>query len=282
MIEFINTWLEPSLLAVLYSLLALLSGSVLMSLALPTWAWLKTAKVSIYGLILLLPCYLVNITLALTDSDWPNFAASAYLVIKQSNLGQMWLLMCVAVALAWFALLFSLKPQAQKIALLVAFWLCCLARAASGHAADTGLLSGDVWIHSLHIAAACTWFGIIVCYLGAMRYAQQQAHVHTATTHLSEIATLCLLAIILTGFADSLRIYQMASNFWQSLYVQVLATKLVLMLSAIALAGFNRLWVMPRLTQHTRTFYGVAALESLILVIILFLASFLGSLMPDA
>lgn len=282
MMAFIGTWLEPSLLAVLYGFLAVLSGSMLMSLALPTWAWLKTAKISIYGLSLLLSCYLMNITLALTDSDWPNFAASAYLVIKQSHLGQMWLLMCVAMALAWFALLFSLKPQAQKVALLLAFWLVCLARAASGHAADTGLLSGAVWIHSLHIAAACTWFGVIVCYLWIMRYTQQQAHVHTATTHLSEIATLCLLTIILTGFADSLRIYQMASNFWQSIYVQVLAAKLALMLSAIALAGVNRFWLMPHLTQHTRTFYGIAAVESSILLIVLFLASFLGSLMPDA
>jgi putative copper export protein len=69
-----------------------------------------------------------------------------------------------------------LPQNTQKIALLSAFFLACLARAASGHAADAGLLSGDVWIHSLHIAAACSWLGIISCYLWAMIKDKQQTH----------------------------------------------------------------------------------------------------------
>jgi hypothetical protein len=67
-----------------------------MSLALKTWAWRKLAQGSIYLLTLLLPCYLWHITVSLTDSDWPNFITSAKLVITQSNLGQMWLLLCAA------------------------------------------------------------------------------------------------------------------------------------------------------------------------------------------
>jgi putative copper export protein len=59
---------------------------------------------------------------------------------------------------------------------------------------------------------------------------KQQTHLSTATTHLSEVATLCLLALVLTGFADSLRMYQMADNFWQSDYARLLFAKLSLMI----------------------------------------------------
>lgn len=281
--ELLLAWLEPALLTGLYSLLALLSGSVLMSLALPTWSWRKMAQGSVYALTLLLPCYLWHITVSLTDSDWPNLLYSAKLVITQSNLGQMWLLLCAANGVALITLFTPTLPQnTQKITLLSAFFLACLARAASGHAADAGLLSGDVWIHSLHIAAACSWLGIISCYLWAMIKDTQQTHLSTATTHLSELATLCLLALVLTGFADSLRMYQMADNFWQSDYARLLFAKLSLMVLAVILASINRFFVMPRLVQYSRAFYSIAAVESLILIIILCLAALLGASMPDA
>ena len=277
------TWLEPILLTSLYSVLALLSGSVLMSLALPTWAWRKVSQGSVYVLTLLLPFYLWHITFSLTDSDWPNLLYFAKLVITQSNLGQMWLLLCAANIVALIALLTPTLPQnTQKIALLSAFFLACLARAASGHAAEAGLLSGDVWIHSLHIAAACSWLGIISCYLWAMIKDKQQAHLSAATTHLSELATLCLLALVLTGFADSLRMYQMADNFWHSDYARLLFAKLSLMILAVIFASLNRFFVMPRLIQHIRAFYSIAIIESFILLIIVCLATLLGASMPDA
>lgn len=281
--ELLLTWLEPVLLTSLYSVLALLSGSVLMSLALPTWSWRKVAQGSVYALTLLLPCYLWHITVSLTDSDWPNLLYSAKLVITQSNLGQMWLLLCIANIVAIIALFTpTLTQNTQKITLLSAFFVACLARAASGHAADAGLLSGDVWIHSLHIAAACTWFGIIACYLWAMLKDTQQTHLSDATTHLSEVATLCLLALVLTGFADSLRMYQMADNFWQSNYASLLFIKLYLVVIALALASINRLVIMPRLLSYYRAFYGIAMIESFILLIIICLATLLGASMPDA
>lgn len=281
--ELLLAWLEPALLTSLYSLLALLSGSVLMSLALPTWSWRKVAQGSVYALTPLLPCYLWHITVSLTDSDWPNLLYSAKLVITQSNLGQMWLLLCAANGVALITLFTPTLPQnTQKIALLSAFFLACLARAASGHAADAGLLSGDVWIHSLHIVAACSWLGIISCYLWTMIKDKQQTHLSTATTHLSEVATLCLLALVLTGFADSLRMYQMADNFWQSDYARLLFAKLSLMVLAVILASINRFFVMPRLLYYKRAFYGIALIESFILLIIVCLATLLGASMPDA
>ncbi len=283
MSEIFLTWFEPVLLTSLYCLLALLSGSVLMSLVLKTWAWHKLAQTSICLFTLLLPCYLWHITVSLTDSDWSNFITSAKLVITQSHLGQMWLLLCFANLIAMIALFYpKISDKNQKIACLVAFWLACLARAASGHAADAGLLSGDVWIHSLHIAAACSWLGMIICYLWAMIKNQQHAQLSTATRHLSEVATLCLMAMVLTGFADSLRIYQMANNFWQSAYASLLFIKLYLVLIVLALAGINRWVMMPRLLSYHRAFYSIAAVECLILIIILCLAALLGASMPDA
>ena len=90
------------------------------------------------------------------------------------------------------------------------------------------------------------------------------------------------MAMVLTCFADSLRIYQMADNFWQSAYASLLFIKLYLVLIVLALAGINRWVMMPRLLSYHRAFYSIAAVECMILIIILCLAALLGASMPDA
>ena len=74
----------------------------------------------------------------------------------------------------------------------------------------------------------------------------------------------------------------MANNFWQSDYARLLLFKLALMSVAVFLASINRFFVMPRLLYYKRAFYGIALIESFILLIIVCLATLLGASMPDA
>lgn len=277
--ELLSELLEPSLLTLVYSCMALSAGSALWSFVIKEWAWQKTAKYSITGLMVLLPCYLWQITIELTDTDWPSFFSSAYLVISQSNLGQMWLLMCLAQFLALFAIFYRWSSAYfPQITLLLAIFVYALARAASGHAAEAGLLGGAVWIHAIHIMAACLWLGLILCYLLTIQYAKDKLLYNTQ--QLSELATFCLMALVLTGFADTLRIYQLADSFWQSNYFKTLLLKLVLISFALCLAAVNRFYSLPRLANKARLFYGLVTIESILLWLVLAVASYLGGSMP--
>ncbi|HNB19846.1 MAG TPA: CopD family protein [Agitococcus sp.] len=279
MTELFSELLEPSLLTLVYGCLAISAGSAIWSLIVKDWPWLKSAKYAVYGLMVLLPCYLWQITVELTDTDWPNLFSSAFLVISQSNLGQMWLLMCGGQLLALFAILYRpLTAPYQQITLLAAVFVYTLARAASGHAAEAGLLGGAVWIHAIHIWAACLWLGLIICYL--LTFNHNTNNLPYNTQQLSELATLCLMALVLTGFADSLRIYQLADNFWQSEYSKFLFLKLAIIAVALGLAATNRFYTLPRLANKASLFYWLVSIESIVIGLALGVASYLGGLMP--
>ncbi|HMY82322.1 MAG TPA: CopD family protein [Agitococcus sp.] len=279
MTELFSELLEPSLLTLVYGCLAICAGSAIWSLIVKDWPWLKSAKYAVYGLMVLLPCYLWQITVELTDTDWPNLFSSAFLVISQSNLGQMWLLMCGGQLLALFAILYRpLTAPYQQITLLAAVFVYTLARAASGHAAEAGLLGGAVWIHAIHILAACLWLGLIICYL--LTFNHNKNNLPYNTQQLSELATLCLMALVLTGFADSLRIYQLADNFWQSEYSKILFLKLAIIAVALGLAATNRFYTLPRLANKASLFYWLVSIESIVIGLALGVASYLGGLMP--
>lgn len=279
MTELFSELLEPSLLTLVYGCLAISAGSAIWSLIVKDWPWLKSAKYAVYGLMVLLPCYLWQITVELTDTDWPNLFSSAFLVIRQSNLGQMWLLMCGGQLLALFAILYRpLTAPYQQITLLAAVFVYTLARAASGHAAEAGLLGGAVWIHAIHILAACLWLGLIICYL--LTFNHNTNNLPHNTQQLSELATLCLMALVLTGFADSLRIYQLADNFWQSNYAKILFIKLAIIAVALGLAATNRFYTLPRLANKASLFYWLVSIESIVIGLVLAIASYLGGLMP--
>ena len=279
MTELFSELLEPSLLTLVYGCLAICAGSAIWSLIIKDWPWLKSAKYAVYGLMVLLPCYLWQITVELTDTDWPNFFSSAFLVISQSNLGQMWLLMCGGQLLALFAISYRpLTAPYQQITLLAAVFVYTLARAASGHAAEAGLLGGAVWIHAIHIWAACLWLGLIICYL--LTFNHNTNNLPYNTQQLSELATLCLMALVLTGFADSLRIYQLADNFWQSEYSKILFLKLAIIAVALGLAATNRFYTLPRLANKASLFYWLVSIESIVIGLALGVASYLGGLMP--
>lgn len=279
MIELVSQLLEPSLLSLLYVCLAVNAGAALWSLLIKDWPWLYYVKASLLTLCVILPCYLIHITLELTDTSWPNFFGSAYLVISQSHLGQMWLLMCLAQGVALFVVFCSkLLGYYRQAFVLGSVYIFCMARAASGHAAEAGLLGGAVWIHAIHIFAACLWLGLIICYLGSRAYTKHD--IVYATQQLSELASLCLMVMVLTGFADSLRIYQLADNFWQSDYFDILLIKLGVLLGALSLAAVNRFYTLPRLSHKTALFCWLVALESVFLWLILAIASYLGGTMP--
>ena len=88
------------------------------------------------------------------------------------------------------------------------------------------------------------------------------------------------MALVLTGFADSLRIYQLADNFWQSNYAKILFLKLAIIAIALSLAATNRFYTLPRLANKASLFCWLVAIESIVIGLVLGVASYLGGLMP--
>jgi putative copper resistance protein D len=278
--------LEAAVNACFYVLLALLAGSAALRLAIPALDTGKLSKTSSLALLLPLAAGTVLTTMTIADVELPGVPAMVWPVLHQSQAGWMLLAMFGAVLTLLIAVLplFSLALKVRQLLATLAFVILCWASAASGHAGEAGLISTAVLTHTGHILAGTTWFGAIAVYLLTARQLMDETLIKL-TRHLSEVATFCLLAILLTGLADALRMYQMSSNFWHSDYARLLIFKLAGVICAVGLGGFNRVFTLPRLAQQTQrmrqVFYTVAVVESVILLSVLALAAKLGLTMPD-
>ena len=272
--------------ASLYVLLAVLAGAAALKLAFSSLNTATLTRWSATALLIPLILHLILTTMSMADVELSEVIPMLWPVLHQSQIGRLLLAMLGAYALLLLAVwpLFALPQRIRQILAVLAFVSLCWARAASGHAGEEGWLGSAVLIHAGHIIAGTTWLGAIGVYLLRAR-ALDDTTLIKLTHHLSEVATFCLLAILLTGLADALRMYEMSSHFWQSDYARLLLLKLSGVLIAVGLGGFNRLVTMPRLAQHTHAmrqlFYSVAVVESGVLLAVLVLAAKLGQTMPD-
>lgn len=174
--------------------------------------------------------------------------------------------------------------QIARVSGLLGFGLCVWGRAATGHGGLEGLLSFPVAIHAAHISAACGWAGLVLAWLwlGPDAAEEQPASLRQ---HLSGMALLCLTLVLVTGLADSLRMYALhARSEWLATpYGGILATKIGLVTAAAVLGGVNRFLVMPLIDRHpaaTGRFYGVALAEGCLLLMVLMLAAQLANMPP--
>lgn len=278
--------LEAAVNACFYVLLALLAGSAALRLASTALNTAAITRLSAAALLLPLAASMVLTTMSIADVELAGVPAMLWPVLHQSQAGSMLLVMLGAYLILLVAVWpwFSLALTARRVLASLAFVSLCWARAASGHAGEDGLLSIATLTHTGHIIAGTTWFGAIMVYVLHARATNDDTLIKL-THHLSEVATFCLLAIMLTGLADALRMYEMSTNFWQSDYARLLIVKLTGVAGAVGLGGFNRVYTLPRLAQQTErlrvVFYGVAVVESVILLAVLMLAAKLGLTMPD-
>ncbi|WP_170106890.1 CopD family protein [Agitococcus lubricus] len=221
-------------------------------------------------------------SLLLTEQSWSALSDSLILVITKSQIG----LLLVIKLLASLCLVLSQF-------LLTAVWrqgctvLSCLiisySLAANGHSAEAGLWSYAVVIHTTHLLAGCTWLGMIWLYL----YYQTRAYVQIVyfSQQLSEWALICFLAILLTGFADGIRMWQWSQGNWTTHYSQLLGLKLGFLLLALVLAAYNRFLRLGIIQQHGRIdrgFNHILLIESLLLVGIFIVATTLANTDPSS
>lgn len=161
----------------------------------------------------------------------------------------------------------------------------------AGAAADFGWAIAADW---LHFVLAGVWVGAVIvagfvalprAAAGTAADAPDRAHYVRA---LSMSATIALAGIVATGLANAWNGLGSLANASGNPYANALLAKLVLVLAAAALGGFNRFRVMPALLQPAsagddaaaRRFVLVLRIESVLLFAALVLAAILSSTPP--
>ncbi len=222
-------------------------------------------------------------------------------VLTQSHFGYALLLGSGGLAAA---LLGTLLMRRGTVVAGCGVLLYAAAKAAASHAADAGDFSLAEAVQAVHLLATATWAGCVMATaLGTLRGARGLAALLATPerqvayrSELSHLATLAMAVVIMTGlynFGQSAA--QTNAPLLATAYGRLLALKLALVVSAIALGGWNRFIVLPRLeaalkpgeAAHARAaaaglrrFDRLLAIEACVMALILITAAVLGHTPP--
>ncbi len=167
-------------------------------------------------------------------------------------------------------------------------------RAAVSHAGGAGLLSLPLWVECVHLWAISLWLGIVA--VGAFVVLDDRVGAGSAEPKavldwvetLSTVATGTLVVVGATGLANAWRSVGATASLTGSAYGNALLAKVALVALAVALGGFNRFRVMPRLRSAMgaspglfirlqRRFVRVLRIEAVVLFAALVAAAVLSS-----
>lgn len=226
------------------------------------------------------------------DDAWPAVRS----MIAATGFGKAWLAAALALAVAFVHALVR-PPRLRQAAPL--FWLAlcivALARSHMGHAVDAGAFSLPVWANAVHLLSISIWTGIVfvAAALVAPSWTRAPLDAHEANAafvrSLSDTATWALIVLAATGAYNGWRVIGTGTGLYASAYGQMLLLKLLLVLIAAALGGYNRWFGMPPLlgawaersahasVQACARFVHALRIEAVVLTVALVIATLLAS-----
>ena len=119
-----------------------------------------------------------------------------------------------------------------------------LSFAFSGHAAGIGPVEGLVAV--IHVSIAAWWLSSLY-YLRHCCEQEQVERLVTVVARFSSIAFSLTGALVIAGLGLVMILVDFSDDPWWSLYGQILMTKLCVVAALLALAGYNRRRLTPRL-----------------------------------
>ena len=165
--------------------------------------------------------------------------------------------------------------------LFVAFSVALLATfSVTSHAASMGGRT-PLLVDLAHFAAACAWAGPLL-YLALYPGWQWtgKGALHQALANLSKVGLLSVGLLFASGLYSSLLHLQDPPAFVASPYGRVLGVKLVLVFVIVALAGINRVWLLPRFSTTNTGGLRAALRAEVALLVTVFVATGLLSTSP--
>lgn len=159
-------------------------------------------------------------------------------------------------------------------------------RSTMGHAGESGPLTLAVLIEWAHLAAMNLWVGCVIVSgwlvlppLAAVSGDPAAATARSYAQQLSAWATAALAIIVLSGILNTDRVLEHYGDLFTTAYGNLLLAKIVLVLVALGLGGFNRVRGMPALKHDAerglRSFILILKTESIVLIAVVLLAAVL-------
>jgi putative copper resistance protein D len=213
-------------------------------------------------------------------------------VLTQTHVGYAW---SVAFGGAVLLLLtsFASHPGTLRNAVL---WLAVIAiaagKASMGHAADAGVASAAIGLHTLHVLVTAVWGGLVLAagftVLPALGTSIARGVMIRTATQLSNVSMVAVVLVVLTGVFNAVRGSGGSLEALQlSTWGHLLMLKLVLVALALMLGGLNRFAVLPRLrrtasTMDVHTFNTLLYFEAIAMVGVFAAAAALAHSVPGA
>ena len=231
-------------------------------------------------------------------SDVPLFEAFSQVlaVLTESHYGMTWLVGLLGAVLAALA---SRGGNLTGTVITVAGLVIWAAgKAAASHAADTGDATPREVVHILHLCATALWAGSVIVTAatqrGLIRRETDPLAITRFLTSVSHLAAISLVVVLLTGISNVLWDTRGVRGQLMMLpWGQILSIKLVCVVLAILLGGWNRMVVLPDLHTQSRMqgttfdailsrFGRLLSVEAVVMLVILTIAAILGHTSPSA
>ncbi|CAG9198669.1 Copper resistance protein D [Paraburkholderia sabiae] len=211
-------------------------------------------------------------------------------MLSQTHVGFGWSI-AFAGALVLLLVSFGRQTNVLRNALL---WLAVIAiaggKATLGHAADAGVASAAIGMHTLHVLTTSVWGGLVLAaglsVLPALGTSIARGVLIRTATQLSNVSLVAVVFVLLSGVFNAAR--GSGNSFLAietSTWGHVLMLKLALVALALVLGGLNRFSALPRLrrtasTMDAHTFTNLLYLEALAMLGIFAAAAVLSHSVP--
>jgi len=255
-------------------------------------AWLRaqrSMRIAGFVLVLSLAVWLLYESAEISGSTLPKAFGVVPTVLLHTHVGRAWSVAFVAALVLLVAAFVGGGMLRDGVA-----WLAIIAfaaaRAALGHAADAGLLSAALGLHTLHVLSASVWSGVVMAgglsVVPALGASTARGVLIRTASQVSAVALFAVGVVLVTGAFDAFRgtggsFAALIDTAWG----HVLLLKLALVVFALGLGGVNRFSTLPRLrrtasTADARDFANVLYLEALVMIGVLVVAAALAHGVP--
>jgi putative copper resistance protein D len=228
------------------------------------------------------------------DANGYREGATIWAVLSDTEFGGIWrwrllLLLLLPIFLGW-RLLRHRTPLLWPV--LVSGVLLVASLAGVGHGAMG--LGFSAWAHlgnqAVHLLAAAVWVGGLLSLFHTIRYIRDAALGIELQRHalgrFSLVGFVAVLLILASGLLNSWFLVGSFDALLHTTYGQVLMVKVACFLFMVALAAFNRLFLMPRLAgasdgeEPLQLLLRSVAAEQIFAILVVASVSLLGTLAP--
>ncbi|TDV35126.1 putative copper resistance protein D [Paraburkholderia caballeronis] len=255
-------------------------------------AWLRaqrSLRAAAFVLVVALAMWLLYESAAISGSALPAAFGVVPAVLAQTHVGAAWIVAFTGSVVLLVAAFVDGGPLRDGVSWL-AIVVVSAGHAALGHAADAGLVSAALGLHTLHVLSASVWSGIVIAgglsVMPALGTSTARGVLIRTAGQVSSLALFAVGFVLATGLFNGVRgtggsLAALAHSAWG----HVLLLKLVLVLFAVVLGGLNRISTLPRLkrtasTADARDFANLLYLEGLLMIGVLVVAAALAHSVP--